>query len=169
MKPQESHTGQSHDGGTADGTSHLRCREIQAPIAALLIRAFARELGTERAVAVATEAVRDDATAAGHKMAEQLGGNSLADLARAVREVWCRDEAMRIRVLKESESELRFDVTHCGYADSYAKLGVQDLGVCLSCCRDEPFARAFNPRMKLTRTQTIMEGAPNCDFRYTME
>jgi hypothetical protein len=27
----------------------------------------------------------------------------------------------------------------------------------------------FNPKIKLERTQTIMEGADHCDFRYTLE
>jgi hypothetical protein len=27
----------------------------------------------------------------------------------------------------------------------------------------------FNPKIKLERTQTIMEGSDHCDFRYTLE
>jgi len=48
-------------------------------------------------------------------------------------------------------------------------MGIKDLGFCLSCCRDEAFARGFNPLIKLVRTQTIMEGGPVCDFRFEME
>jgi hypothetical protein len=153
----------------ADEVSHVRRRAIQAPVAALLLRAFGQEIGHERAIAVATAAVQADAAEAGREMARQCGGNSMADLARVVRDVWCRDDGMRIQVLEESERAFRFDVTHCGYAAAYAELGIQDLGVCLSCCRDEPFARAFNPRIKLTRRGTIMEGATCCDFQFTME
>jgi hypothetical protein len=29
--------------------------------------------------------------------------------------------------------------------------------------------KGFNPKIKFKRTQTIMEGAPYCDFRYTLE
>ncbi|UCE58919.1 MAG: L-2-amino-thiazoline-4-carboxylic acid hydrolase [Phycisphaerales bacterium] len=148
--------------------SHVACRAIQAPVAALLIKAFCREFGRERAVAVATEAVRQDGAAAGRKMAEQFGGNGLAELARVVREVWCRDDGMRISVLEESNRVLRFNATHCGYAEAYAQLGILDLGVCLSCCRDAPFAKAFNPRITLTRTQTIMERGTHCDFCFTL-
>jgi hypothetical protein len=51
----------------------------------------------------------------------------------------------------------------------YRVLGIQDLGKSLSCGRDFALADGFNPRMKLARTQTIMEGAAFCDFRYGME
>ena len=38
----------------------------------------------------------------------------------------------------------------------------------MSCCRDEPYSRGFNPDLRLTRTRTIMEGAADCDFRYRL-
>jgi hypothetical protein len=46
---------------------------------------------------------------------------------------------------------------------------MKDLGAILSCGRDGALGDGFNPRMRLVRTQTIMEGAGHCDFRYTME
>ena len=62
-----------------------------------------------------------------------------------------------------------FDVTRCRYAEMYRDLGYVDLGVIFSCGRDWCFARGFNPDIELTRTQTIMEGAPICDFRYSLK
>ena len=49
------------------------------------------------------------------------------------------------------------------------QVGLREFGYCLSCCRDNPFVEGFNPKIKFKRTQTIMEGAPYCDFRYTLE
>jgi hypothetical protein len=51
----------------------------------------------------------------------------------------------------------------------YERLGMKELGFCLSCSRDEAFARGFNPRLRLARSQTIMQGAPFCDFHFTLE
>jgi hypothetical protein len=76
---------------------------------------------------------------------------------------------MTVRFLERTERTLSFDVTRCGYADLYGRLGMRDLGYCLSCSRDEPFARGFNPRLALARTQTIMRGAATCDFRFALE
>lgn len=33
--------------------------------------------------------------------------------------------------------------------------------------RDHAMIDGFNPAIKLTRTQTVMEGATHCDFRFT--
>jgi len=148
--------------------SHLLRREIQAPIAAGLIRAYAAALGRERALEIAGEAVRADAAAAGREAAERMGGGTLAGLERLVREVWGAEEAMAVRFLEITAKTLCFEVTRCRYAELYERLGMRDLGYCLSCSRDEHFARAFNPRLALQRTQTIMQGASTCDFRFSL-
>ena len=48
----------------------------------------------------------------------------------------------------------------------YEHLGIPELGKMLSCDRDFAFIEGFNPNIQLTRTQTIMEGADICDFRF---
>jgi hypothetical protein len=48
----------------------------------------------------------------------------------------------------------------------YRRLGLADLGGLLSCSRDAALIDGFNPSIAFARTQTIMEGAPHCDFRY---
>ena len=149
--------------------THLQRREIQAPIAACLIRGFANVMGQDRALEVATAAVQADAMMAGKIMAEKYGGNTMKELARIVREVWAEDDAMTIHILEETGQNLSFDVTRCRYAELYEKAEMQELGYFLSCCRDEPFTRGFNPQMKLLRSQTIMQGASLCDFRFVLE
>lgn len=148
--------------------SHLRLREAQAPIAACLIKEFANALGWNRALELATVAIQADAFNAGRRMAEQGIDNTLKGLARLVREVWSKDDAMQVRFLAESERNLAFDVTRCGYAELYRTMGILELGYCLSCSRDEPFVQGYNPRIRLVRTQTIMQGAPFCDFRFEL-
>jgi hypothetical protein len=150
------------------GISQLMRRELQAPIAACLIREFAGVLGLHRALEVATAAIQANATLAGRAMAQRYGGYSLRDLTRVVKEVWTEDDAVTLQILEETEARLSFDITRCRYVELYERLGMKDLGFCLSCSQDEAFARGFNPRIKLVRTQTIMGGAPFCDFRFTL-
>jgi hypothetical protein len=51
--------------------------------------------------------------------------------------------------------------------DRYGKeLGEPELGFLLVCSSDFPFVEGFGADVRLTRTQTIMQGATHCDFRY---
>ena len=149
--------------------SHLKRREIQAPVAAFLIREFASVIGQDKAVEVATAAVQADAMMAGRIVAEKYGGNTIKELGRVVREIWAEDDAITIHVLEETEQIFSFDVTRCRYAELYEKAEMKELGFCLSCCRDEAFTKGFNPRIRFLRTQTIMQGASLCDFRFVLE
>jgi len=69
-------------------------------------------------------------------------------------------------VLEQTPARFSFDVTRCRYAEMYRALGLQDLGEVLSCSRDFSLVEGFNPGIRLRRTQTVMRGAPHCDFRY---
>ncbi len=149
--------------------TNLQRREIEAGMAAALLRQFTRLLGEEKTIQAATDAIRQNALETGRKMAERYGCNDLATLARIVAEVWAENGALEYRILEHSDKMLSFDVHRCLYAELYEDMGVKEFGTCLSCCRDEPFATGFNPRIKLFRSKTIMEGADLCDFRFSLE
>jgi len=146
--------------------THLKCREIQAPIVSSLIQGFIREIGYEKAIEIAQKVISEDAMRSGEKLAREYSGNTIAELARIVREVWARDNAMEITIIKETKNELFFDVTYCGYAELYEHMGIKEIGFILSCSRDFSFMEGFNPEIQLNRRKTIMEGAKYCDFRY---
>ncbi len=146
--------------------THLEKREIQAPLVASLIRGFAEEFGEEKTHELAKKIICEDAVQSGKDLAKHYSGNSLADLLKIVEEVWAGDGIMEIRNVELKQDELRFDVTRCGYADMYERVGVKDLGTVLSCCRDFAFMDGFNPDIRLERTKTIMDGDDLCNFRY---
>ena len=80
---------------------------------------------------------------------------------------FARDDALDYRMIEQSQDAFAFDVTACRYAEFYKELGEPDLGFLLVCSADFDMAEGFGPDIKLARTQTIMQGASHCDFRYT--
>lgn len=148
--------------------SRLEKRAIEARAIEPVIRAVARELGWDEALSLLIEVNRDEAYRRGRRTAREMGGNGIDELARDV-DGWGRGGVWEMKVLERTESTFFFDVTRCPYFERYREMGMADLGVALSCCRDEPFARGFNPGLRLVRTRTIMEGADRCDFRYYLD
>jgi hypothetical protein len=146
----------------------LKRREIEARILAPLLTAFSEEFGRERVIEIARQVIVQIAREQGRSLAEHMGGNSLAHFVKS-KENWVKDDALSIEVRQISEAAYDFDVTRCRYAEMYRLLGIPELGAVLSCGRDFALGEGFNPDLKLTRTQTIMEGARCCDFRYRIE
>jgi hypothetical protein len=117
---------------------------------------------------VARQTVVEIARQQGAELAQSMGGCTLAHFA-ATLENWMKDDALQIQVLEQNEEHFDFNVTRCRYAEMYRSLGIPELGELLSCNRDGALIEGFNPGIELTRTQTIMAGAPFCDFRYTLK
>jgi len=161
-----------HDPHTANETPPapglLARREIEARIVGPLIEAMAREFGRERVLAIAREVIASLARESGATLAHTAGGCSLEHFAQTLA-LWQADDALAIDVIESSPERLSFNVTRCRYAEMYAALGLEELGGLLSCNRDFALIEGFNPSVRLTRTQTIMDGAAHCDFRFVDE
>jgi hypothetical protein len=148
-----------------NGVGVLTRREIEARILLPMLRAFAEELGEERVLEIAKAVIVDLARQQGEELARQQGCCGLDAFAGAL-EDWKKDDAYVMEMLEQSDERLAFNVTRCRYAEMYRSLGVPGLGRLLSCNRDFALIRGFNPDVTLTRTQTLMEGASHCDFRF---
>lgn len=143
----------------------LTRREVEARILAPVIDALGERYGRDEVIAIVRETVVRLAQEQGAQLAQTMGNDSLATFADSLR-FWTQDNALEVNVLAQDEQQFDFNVTRCRYAELYRALGIPELGAVLSCNRDWALIQGFNPTVELTRTQTIMEGAPFCDFRY---
>jgi hypothetical protein len=145
--------------------THLEQREIEAKILAPVVRAFEAELGEERAREILADVIRNLARQSGCDAREAVGGAGLPELRQVVKR-WQKGGALELDVLCDEDEAFDFNVTRCQYAEMYQRLGIPELGPILSCSRDAAMIDGFNPEIEFRRTQTLMMGAPHCDFRY---
>ena len=150
---------------TRPGLTLLEQRAIEAKIVGPLIRGFIDRFGEEESLEVVREVITELARSSGAQLSEQLADDSLPAFAEAL-DRWKAGGALELEVLKSTPERLDFNVRRCRYAEMYRALGLGDLGASLSCCRDFALIEGFNPNITLQRTQTLMEGAPFCDFRF---
>ena len=61
------------------------------------------------------------------------------------------------------------NITGCRYADLFRQLGEPELGMVLCCEDDFHITEVGSPEAELTRTQTIMQDASYCDFRWRFQ
>lgn len=141
-------------------------RRVEAMVLGPMLRAFQAEFGVEKTNEIATSVITKLAREQGAEFAEGIGSNSLDDYA-AGKDAWRRQGALEVDIIESDSEKYSFDVTRCKYAEMYTELGYGDLGAIFSCTRDFEFVAGFNPNVNLKRTQTIMQGASHCDFRYS--
>ncbi len=143
----------------------LQRREVEARIIGPLIAAVRGELGDARTLELLRGVITDLAREAGSALADELASTTLDAFAGAL-DRWKEGGALEIEMLEQSPRRLDFNVRRCRYAEMYRTLGLAELGPSLSCQRDFALIEGFNPSVRLTRTQTLMEGADYCNFRF---
>ena len=142
-------------------------REIEARILGPMIDAFADAFGRERVLELVRSTIVEIARSQGRAMRMSGKGNDLEAFAGTM-EAWKRGGALETDTLADTGDAFDFNVTRCCYAEMYRAIGMEELGSILSCARDYALIEGFNESVDLTRTQTIMEGAAHCDFRYRL-
>jgi hypothetical protein len=140
--------------------------KIQAQVLVPLIKALQAELGEERANALVRSALGDIYRRFGEEFWRTKNEQNLGKAVASAFATYARDDALDYKVIEQSQDAFEIDVTRCRYAEFYQELGEPELGFLLVCSADFTTAEGFGPDIKLTRTQTIMQGAGHCDFRY---
>jgi hypothetical protein len=140
--------------------------KIQAQVLVPLVKALQAELGEARANALVRSALGDIYRRFGEEFWRTKKEPNLGKTVASAFATYARDDALDYKVIEQSQDAFAFDVTGCRYAEFYQELGEPELGFLLVCSADFSVAEGFGSDVKLTRTQTIMQGAGHCDFRY---
>lgn len=144
----------------------LARRRIEAEIIKPIYEEMKAAFGVEAARGVIERAVKKAALESARAFAAtEKGGTSLRSFA-ALQPLWQKEDALRLDVLRSDDEAMDYNVTRCRYAEMYHAMGLGEIGHLLSCNRDATFIEGYDPSIKMERTQTIMQGASHCDFRY---
>jgi len=143
-------------------------REIEALIAVPLIKAFIEEFGRGKTLKATRKVIKSLAHESGKVLSVVAGGNSMEHFQKII-PLFGQGGALEFEILETSSTKAAINITRCKYAEMYREHGLEEFGYLLSCGRDYAMIEGFNPNIKFTRTQTIMEGADYCDFRLIVQ
>ena len=142
-------------------------RRIEAEILKEVYETLKASHGEKVARTTIEESVRRSAIEQARQFAASAPGGPSLKAFQDVMPLWTKGGALEIEVKEQTSSTFAFNVTRCRYAETYKAMGLGEIGHLLSCNRDGAFCEGYDPRLKLERTQTIMQGASHCDFKYT--
>lgn len=154
---------------TAENMAMLERRRIEAMILKHVYETLKASHGKEAAQRAVADAVRASSIEQAREMAAAVGGQTSMQTFIDRQEQWKRGGALEIAVQESTPARYRYNVTRCEYAKMYKEMGLGEIGHLLSCQRDGTFCEGYDAKLKLKRTQTIMQGATHCDFDYTYE
>ena len=71
-----------------------------------------------------------------------------------------------LEVLELTDEVCQMKITNCLWAKTFREMNAGDIGYANTCHGDFSSATAFNPKLMMERTKTLMEGHDCCNHRY---
>ncbi|TAJ32597.1 MAG: 2-amino-thiazoline-4-carboxylic acid hydrolase [Reyranella sp.] len=152
-----------------EGLSMLEKRKIEAEILKEVYETLKASHGEAVAKKTVEESVRRSAIEQARTFAASVPGGTSLKSFQDIQHLWTKGGSLEIEVKEQSDTTFSFNVVRCRYAETYKEMGMGEIGHLLSCNRDGAFCEGYDPKLKLERTQTIMQGASHCNFKYTYE
>jgi hypothetical protein len=143
--------------------------KIQAQVLVPLVKTLQAELGEERANVIVRKALGELYRKYGEQWWRTQGSRDFAQKMASTFDMFAAGDALDYEVVKQAPDAFEVNVTGCRYAKFYNEIGAPELGFLLTCSADFRFAEGFGTDVQLTRTQTIMQGASHCDFRFVLK
>lgn len=72
-------------------------------------------------------------------------------------------------IVEDTDKAIESRVTECLFAKTLRDADAADIGYAYFCYGDFAMARAYNPKLRLIRTKTLMQGDDCCHFRWIWE
>jgi hypothetical protein len=131
---------------------------------------FAMYLGRDELIELLKRAATEHYAERGRNWAKGMKKREFAayfDFVREPSREWihtCTHE-----IIEDTDNVLEIKYTECIYADIFREVNAQDIGYAAFCYGDFAIFPALDPRIKVIRTKTLMQGDDCCNHRFIWE
>jgi hypothetical protein len=135
-----------------------------------LMKGLSEELGKDKFEALLKKVASRTAAEQARQQAAKLGKNDLAAFLAPLKSkdpLW--QHVLTFAFVEDTGKAVEVRVTECLWAKTFREAGAADIGYAAICHPDFATAPAFNPKMRMTRTQTLMQGHDCCNHRWTLQ
>lgn len=143
------------------GIKVLDAVKIQARMLIPIVRSLEAELGKEKAHALVGRALAE--AHADFVASRDPSRDAHPSLSSEVSRYPVESE-----VVENTEHSLAINMTACEFAKYFRSIGEPEIGALMTCGVDFAVNAKLRPSWDFTRTQTQMQGAPFCDFRWRL-
>jgi hypothetical protein len=165
-KPAAKHKFQELTGMTYEQVYRGAYQEIFIP----MMKAMGEDVGKGKLIEMLKRASSRAATRAEAERASKAPKRDLATFAAdLVHPSELMQHVLTYQIVEHTEKALEIKVTECLWAKTFRESDAGDIGYAMTCHADFAAAPAFNPKMKMVRTKTLMQGHDCCNHRWEME
>jgi hypothetical protein len=130
-------------------------------------RAFEKEIGKENTIEFLKKATAERMMDFGKSQASRMPNSDFDTYVDQFRSGYAN--TLTKEIVEDTEKAFELKVTECIWADTFLRAKAGDIGFAWICHGDYAWPRGFNPKIKMVRDKTLMQGDSYCNHRYVLE
>ncbi len=127
-----------------------------------------KEMGREKLIEFLKAKTTAELLQVGRRQAEQSPDQSFATYVQTFKSP-SYEKTLTMAIVEDTEKAFELKVTECIWASTFLAAKAEEIGFAAVCFGDYAWAEGFNPKIKLIRDKTLMEGHDRCNHRYVWE
>ena len=143
--------------------------EMQSRVTIEILQELEQVMGKNNLIKFLKEFSTKKLTERGKLQASQMPNNDLQSYVSQFKHQELYKKAMTFEIVEDTETVFEMKVSECLSASTFLAKGAGDIGHALICWGDFAWAKGFNPKIKLIRDKTLMQGHHCCNHRYVWE
>jgi hypothetical protein len=135
-----------------------------------LMLILAKAGGREKFVEILKKGSSEAATLGIQNAAKSLPRRDLAAFVAPLKNpdhFW--KHVLTFSIVEDTPKAFEVKVTECLWAKTFRGMNAADIGFATICYPDYASANGFNPKLRMIRSKTLMQGHDCCNHRYVME
>ena len=144
-------------------------REYQSATSFLFImyaKAVEKEFGKEKSIGLLKKMATEMNLERGKRQAMNSKDLSLKSYTRMFAEPKNWEGLLNMEIVEDTDSAFELKVSECLSAAVFRDADAAEIGHAAICWGDYAWAEGFNPKIKLVRDKTLMQGHAYCNHRY---
>ncbi len=128
-------------------------------------KALEKEMGKEKLIGFLKKNTQERMVITGQNHAKNSPDNSFKTYVSTFRPPKYKD-SLTHEVVEDTDTTFELKVTECIWAKTFLDAEAGDIGFAHICFGDYTWAESFNPKIKMVRDKTLMQGHEICNHRY---
>ena len=134
------------------------------------MKKMAEKMGKEKFLELLKESAADAAADMMAGMAKNFPKRDLAAFSLSMKNPDpIFRHALTFEIVEDLAAVFEVKITECLWAKTFREADAADIGYAAICHGDFAMAKAFNPKLRMIRTKTLMEGHDHCNHRWVWE
>ena len=130
-------------------------------------RFLQKEIGEERVIELIKKETEQRLNAQAKRDLKRLGNSDFKSYISIFRDPGML-ASLTMEIIEDTDKVFEIRVTDCLSAESYLPYKAGDIGFAAVCWGDYNWATDFNPKIKLVRDKTLMQGHDCCNHKYIL-